>query len=186
MERNSITTCVTISPWRTRDIRMMSDSDWPMLLVWPVTSCRCDQCPKADVQNAANECVWKNSYALTFELSEFVTSWKTSEYSDQCSACKFGMLRCCLWTLCSNCTELPRELRTGSSDRSRHLSIFSFWASWPVKTGRTESPGVTESPGMTGKTWCTWCGQRTRFTRRGRGNRVLDTGYRVPEPGAGH
>ena len=38
LERNSITTCVTISPWRTRDIRMMSGSDWPMLLVWPVTS----------------------------------------------------------------------------------------------------------------------------------------------------
>ena len=61
------------------------------------------------------------------------------------------MLRCCLWTLCSNCTEPPGELRTGSSDRSRHLTIFSFWASWPVKTGLTESPGVTESPGMTGK-----------------------------------
>ena len=38
LERNSITTCVTISPRKTRDIRTMSGSDWPMLLVWPVTS----------------------------------------------------------------------------------------------------------------------------------------------------
>ena len=155
---------------------------WPMpkwLPVWPMPEGWCSECGKW-VRLEKLVCL------LTFELSEFVTSWKTSEYSDQCSACKFGMLRCCLWTLCSNCTELPGELRTGSSDLSRHLSIFSFWASWPVKTGRTESPSVTESPGMSGKTRCTWCGQRTRFTRRGCGNRVLDTGYRIPEPGTGH
>ena len=101
------------------------------------------------------------------------------------------MLPGCMWTLCSNCTDLLGELRTGSSDRSRRVSIFSFWASWPVKTGLTESPGVIKSPDMTGKTRCTWCDHSNRFTRSGRWNRLPDTGYRYrvpvikPEPGPG-
>ena len=62
-----------------------------------------------------------------------------------------------------------------------------------MKTGPTELPGVTESPGMTGKTRCTWCGQRTPFTGVvvGTGSWIPGTGSRnrvpviKPEPGPG-
>ena len=143
------------------------------LPVWPMPE---DWCPES--------CRWVrsgDSSALTSGLSEFVKSWKTWECSDKCSICKVGIVPSGSWTLCSSCTDLFGELRTGSSDWARHWSAFSNWAFWPVWTGLPDSPGVTDVPGEPGV-----IGVPGVVTVPGLPSAVGGTEHRVPGPYTGY